>query len=177
MDHVIAFLQFREINVQRGTSGFGVWRLEPARSLDFVTAKNFRIGDDDQFCFIEEKAARKTSRMQSRTMILQIFLFCETVLLPNLLKPLPLAVIVAKNMHRIILSQPTMQLREKFTALRLSHVRLRLALRQRAECIQTLEVRSGQCEIGTGIGQVCLSVSYFQDSHAFALGACFKDFP
>ena len=44
MHDVVAFLQFREINVQRRTRGLRVRRFEPARTLDFVTAKNLRVG-------------------------------------------------------------------------------------------------------------------------------------
>ena len=43
MHHQIAFLQIREINVQRRTRRLGVRRFQPARPLDFVTPENFRI--------------------------------------------------------------------------------------------------------------------------------------
>ena len=48
MHHVIAFLQIGEINVESGARGLRMRRFEPARALNFVAAKNFRIGDDDE---------------------------------------------------------------------------------------------------------------------------------
>ena len=55
MHDEIAFFQFGEINVQRGTRGLRVRRFEPARTLHFVAAKNFRIGDDDQLGFLVDE--------------------------------------------------------------------------------------------------------------------------
>ena len=65
MDDEVAFLQFGEINVERGTGGQRVRRFQPARTLDFVTAKNFRVGDDDQFGLVAEETARERAEVQS----------------------------------------------------------------------------------------------------------------
>ena len=61
MHDEIAFLQIREINVQRRTRGLGVRRFEPARALDFVAAKNLRIGDDHEFGFVAKKTASESA--------------------------------------------------------------------------------------------------------------------
>ena len=59
MHDIIAFFQVREINVERGARGLRVRRFLPARTLDFVTAENFRIRHDHQFRFVINKAARE----------------------------------------------------------------------------------------------------------------------
>ena len=63
MHDEIAFFQIGEINVQRGTRGLRVRRFQPARTLDFVAAKNFRVGDDDQFRLVTNKSARERAEM------------------------------------------------------------------------------------------------------------------
>jgi len=60
---------------------------------------------------------------------------------PNFLKPLTLAVVVAENMNDIILSQPAMQLLEKFTTLRLGDWQFRRALGQRTKRIERIKLR------------------------------------
>ena len=67
MHDQIAFLQIGEINVQRGTRGQRVRRFEPARALDFVAPKNFRIGDDDQFRLVANKAAGERAELHLRS--------------------------------------------------------------------------------------------------------------
>ncbi len=57
MHDEVAFLQFGEINVQRGTGGQRVRRFQPARPLDLVTAENLRVGDDDQLGLVAEETA------------------------------------------------------------------------------------------------------------------------
>ena len=59
MHDQVAFFQIREINVERGTRGQRVRGFLSARTLDFVTPKNFRIGDDDQFCLVANETARE----------------------------------------------------------------------------------------------------------------------
>ena len=59
MHDEIAFLQIGEINVERGTRGQGVRGFQPARTLDFITPKNFRIGDDDEFRLFADETARQ----------------------------------------------------------------------------------------------------------------------
>ena len=60
--------------------------------------------------------------------------------LPNFLEALALAVIVAKNIYRIILPQPAVELLEKFAALRLGDLRLRRALGQRTERVEVFKL-------------------------------------
>jgi hypothetical protein len=57
MHDIIAFFQIGEINVERGTRRQRVRRFLPARSLDFVTPENFRIGHDDEFRLVTKKTA------------------------------------------------------------------------------------------------------------------------
>ena len=47
MDDVIAFFQLGKVNVQNRTSRLRVGRLQSARALNFVAAKDLRVRDDD----------------------------------------------------------------------------------------------------------------------------------
>src|ERR1017187_5043353 len=67
MHDQIAFFQIGEINVERGTRRQRVRRFLAARTLDFVTAKNLRIRDDDQLCFVTNEAASERTKVQRRT--------------------------------------------------------------------------------------------------------------
>ena len=53
----VAFLQFGEINIEGGAGGQRVRGFQPARPLDFVAAKNFRVSDDNEFCPVANEAA------------------------------------------------------------------------------------------------------------------------
>ena len=64
--HVIALLQFGEIDVQRRARGLRVRRFEPARPLHLVAAEDLRIGDHDQPGLVAEKAARERADVQRR---------------------------------------------------------------------------------------------------------------
>ena len=59
MHDIIALFQIGEINVQRGTRRQCVRRFLAARPLDFVTAKNLRVSDDDNFCRFTNETARQ----------------------------------------------------------------------------------------------------------------------
>ena len=65
MHDQIAFFQIGEINVERGAGGQRVRRFQPARPLDFVTPKNFRVGDDDEFGLVANEAARERADSES----------------------------------------------------------------------------------------------------------------
>src|SRR5439155_7374304 len=131
---------------------------QPSRTVDFVSSENFCVGDDDQFCFIEYKAAAERAEVCRRAppSVLRHFLIrgkflerccaprspgqagclprlAKAIILPNLVEPLPLPFVVAENVNRMALPQPAMQLGEKFAALRLGHLRLRRAIAQRTK--------------------------------------------
>ncbi len=57
MHDEITVVKVGEINVERGARGLRMGRFLPTWSLDFVTAKNFRIRHHDQFRFVANKAA------------------------------------------------------------------------------------------------------------------------
>ena len=57
---------------------------------------------------------------------------------PNLLEALPLAVVVAEEMDRVVLPQPAMDLGEELLALRLGDVRFRAAVANGAKYLQAL---------------------------------------
>ena len=67
MDDQVAFFQFGEINVEGGTGGQRVRGFQPARPLNFVAAENFRVGDDDEFCFFAKKSAGKRADMSPQS--------------------------------------------------------------------------------------------------------------
>ena len=152
MDDQIAFLQIGEINVERGAGRQRVRRFQPARTLDFVAAKNLRIRDDDEFCVVADESRVRASRFGSG-----VWRLASGVLLrehlhpaprpqnpdsipPDFLKPLPFAVVVAEDVDGVILPQPAVELLEKFPALRLGDLRFRRALGQRAEGVKTIGI-------------------------------------
>ena len=65
----VAFLQFGEVNVERGAGGQRVRGFQPARPLDFVAAKNFRVGDDDEFCLFANEAAGKRAEVSPQSKV------------------------------------------------------------------------------------------------------------
>ena len=67
VDDEVAFLQFGEINVERGAGRERMRRFQPAWALDFVASENFRVGDDNEFCLVAEKTAGKSAEMQCGT--------------------------------------------------------------------------------------------------------------
>ena len=142
MHDEIAFFQVGEINVERGTRGLGVRRFLAARTLDFVTAKNFRIGDDDQFRLVANKAAGQRADLNLRCNVGSVSRLVEPQarryieFLPDFLKSLAFAVVVAKNVDGIILPQPAVKLLEKFAALRLGDLRFGRAFGQRTESVE-----------------------------------------
>ena len=157
MHDQIAFLQIREINVQRGTRGQRMRRFEPARALDFVAAKNFRIGDDDEFRLVTDKAAGERADLRLGSGVWVLGLGCvnvfpqsrdarrQTHFLPDFLKPLPLAVVVAKNVDGVALPQPAVKLLEKFVALRLGNRQFGRAFRQRTKGVERIKLRIADC--------------------------------
>src|SRR5207247_10244406 len=66
VDDVVAFFEFGEIDVERRTHCSRVRRFQPARTLDFVSTEDFRVGDDDQFCFTETKTTAERAEVQRR---------------------------------------------------------------------------------------------------------------
>jgi hypothetical protein len=63
----VAFLQFGEINVERGAGRERMRRFQPARALDFVASENFRVGDDNEFCLVAEKTAGESAEMSPKS--------------------------------------------------------------------------------------------------------------
>src|SRR5271163_2167248 len=63
----------------------------------------------------------------------------QSVLPPDFLEPLPFAVIIAKQMHRVLLPQPTMKLSKEFPPLRFRDMRLRTMVPYRSKHFQPLE--------------------------------------
>src|SRR5271154_4609211 len=109
MHDVITFFQISEINIERGTRGKRVRRFLAAWPLDFVTPKNFRVGDDDQFRLVTNKSASERADLNC-----QFFFRTKTMFRPNFLETLALAVVITENVDGIILPQPAVQLLEKF---------------------------------------------------------------
>src|ERR1035437_2594676 len=69
MNNIIAFFQVGKINVERGTCGLRVRGFLAARPLDFVTAKNFRIRDDDEFGFVANEATGEGAEMRPKSKV------------------------------------------------------------------------------------------------------------
>ena len=137
MHDIIAFFQIGEINVERGTRRQRVRRFLAARPLNFVTPKNFRIGDNDEFRFVANKAASERADLQLK----DFFLVRKAVFFPDFHESLPLAVVVAENMNGIILPQPAVKLLEKFAPLRLGNLWFGRALGQRTKRVERIKFR------------------------------------
>ncbi len=140
VNHVVALLQFREINVQRRARRLRVRRLEPARPLHLVAPENLRVGDDDQLGLVAKKAAGERADVQRRepasrlyptrflSSLFQMETGCDACpALPRpypsqiSVEPLPLAVVVAEDMNGVALAQPAMQLGEELAPLRFGY--------------------------------------------------------
>ena len=113
MDDVIALLQFGKIDVQQRPARSRVRRFQPARALHFVTPKNLRVRDHDQFGRFKKKTARERAQPD-----VQSAWISQAVFPPNFLETLPFAIVVAEKAHFITLARPAMQLLEKLFALR-----------------------------------------------------------
>ena len=136
MHDKISIVQIGEINVERGTRSQCVRRFLASRTLDFVTAENFRVGDNDQFCFFANEAARQITNLN-----LQILFDGKAVFFPNFREALLFAVVVAENVDGIILPQPAVKLLEKFATLRLGDLRFGRAFRQRTKASRLSKCR------------------------------------
>ena len=158
MHDQIAFLQIREINVERGARGQRVRGFLAARSLDFVAAENFRISDNDEFCFFAEETARERAEVKRGTGILPASDFFSRIFFnwrqtgsrsyefrPDFLEPLALAVIVAEDVDGVILPQPAVDLLEEFAALRLGDWRFRRALGERTKGVERIKLWIADC--------------------------------
>src|SRR5258706_9731863 len=137
MHHVIALLQLCKINVQERTRSLGMRRFEPARALHFVTAENLGIGHDHQFGRLAKEAAGQSAEMQFRQ---KLGLFSKPIFAPNLLEALPLALVVAKDVHRPALAQPAVDLAEEIAPLHLGDLRLGHLRSKRPKGLQALEL-------------------------------------
>src|SRR6185503_13202462 len=124
MQDEITVVQISKINVERGTRGLRMGRFLAARTLDFVTAKNFCIRHHDQFRFVTNEAAGEGADLDGGDIALRCPVgaarrpyLIKTMFLPDFLEALAFAVVVAENMNGVILSQPAVDLGEKFAAL------------------------------------------------------------
>ena len=127
--------QIAEIDVEQRLRRLRVRRFKPARTLDFVAAENFRIGDDNDFRGLKKKSARQARRCAT----CNVRGVAETVFPPDFLEALAFAVVVAKHMDGIILARPAMQLREEFSALRFGDLRFGRAIADGPEHFEALE--------------------------------------
>ena len=109
-------------------------RFEPARTLHFVTSENLRVRYHCQFGRLEEKAAGQRPQPDAQRPRM-----AQAVFPPNLLEPLPLAIVVAKQMHPVALARPPVQLLEEFPPLCRDDRRLGPLPADGPENLQTLE--------------------------------------
>ena len=80
-------------------------RFEAARTLHFVTPKDFRVRHDRQFGRFAEETAREGAEAH-----VERACFAQAVLAPDFLEALTFALVVAKEMDGIILAQPAVEL-------------------------------------------------------------------
>ena len=146
--------------------------------MHLVTAEDFGVRDDDPFADFVKKTAGNRAEVQVGTGVLPVCLFsrvrwerrqagslsraAESVFLPNLSDPPSFAGIITEDMNGVVLAQPAMQLREKFTALRLGDLRLRRAVAERTKGLERKERkrRGGRVADGksfrTGASRICV---------------------
>src|ERR1035437_5947256 len=169
VDNQVAFFQFGKVNVEGGTGGQRVRGFQPPWPPNFLAAKKFPLGDDDEFCFFAKKSAGKRadvsrgSRVEGRGLneiwlsTLDFRLSAQAQFIPDFHETLLLAVVVAEDMNGVTLPQPAVELVEKFAALRLGGLRVGGAFAERREG------RRGGGEDGGGVwvGGVDLLFSFF----------------
>ena len=148
MNDKVAFFQFGKVDVKGGTDGQRVRGFQPAWPLDSVAPENFRVGDDNEFCFVANEAASKHADMSRRSRVegrgrngirLSTFesrISTQAQFIPDLIKPLPLAVVVAEDMNGVTMPQPAVELVEKFAALRLGDLRVGRAFAERTKGVE-----------------------------------------
>ena len=176
MHHQVAFVEICEINVQRRPRRLRMRRLHPARPLYLVATEYFRIRHHHQLRRLANKSARQRTDLYDRPQLRQRSpgLFFRPNfrrrramnVFPHLLKSLPLAVVIAKNMDRHVLPQPAMQLLEKLPALRLRHLQFRRTLTQRPERIQRFKLRKRHIARRIHFGNLYLSGQFHRSKTA-----------
>ena len=148
VDDEVTFLQFGEINVEGGADGERLRRFQPARALDFIAAKNLRVGDHDKFGILANETAGKRTNSRPGSGVRRLGIYREGILFrtrdpgadapfrPNFVESLPFTVVVAKDVDGIVLPQPAVKLMEKFAALRLGNWQFGCAFGQRTVGIE-----------------------------------------
>ena|SRR5437879_3542556 len=130
-------------------------RFQAARPVHLVAAEDLGVRDDDPFAVFAKKTAGQRADVQVGTGVLSVCLFsrvrwerrlagnlshvAESVFLPNLSDPPAFAGIITEDVNGVVLAQPAMQLREKFTALCLGDLRLRSAVAERTKGLERKE--------------------------------------
>src|SRR6185369_16809528 len=85
---------------------------------------------------------------------------------PDFAEPLPLAVVVAENVHGVTLAPPAMELLEKLPALRFGHRRFGRAFGKRTISLERREERTAELRIGgLLVGQIVLRRVRVRRSH------------
>ena len=117
-------------------------RFEAAGTLDFIAAKNFGIGHDNDFGRLEKKPARQSAEADvKRTGV------AEAVFPPDFLEALAFAVVVAEDINKIALTGPAVELAEELLALGFGDVRLGRTVADGAENIEALEMQNWEWRI------------------------------
>ena len=104
MDYVIALLKVSEVNVQGRARCLRVRRFEPARSLDLVAPEDLGIRDDYNPCRVRYETTRERSQVSLGFRVEGSGVRAgKSEFFPNLVETLPLAIVVEKDVNRIIL--------------------------------------------------------------------------
>ena len=117
---------------------------ETPRTLDLVAAEDFGVGHHHEPGFVGHEPTGEGAEVNRRTDVLPVSIFVflcgnrwrqagrlscvKAELVPNFLKALLLAVVVAEDVDGIILAYPAVKLREEFAALDFRNLGLRSAL-------------------------------------------------
>ncbi len=139
VNDVIAVIEIGEVDVQGRAACLSVRGFQPARLLNFVSAENLGIGYYHQLFRLIDKAAMKNPEIDLELARARFGDWLQAVILLNFSEAPPLTVVIAKDMNRITLPDPPMQLRNKFAALRLGYLRIRNTFSQGAKSIQGIE--------------------------------------
>ena len=131
MDDVIAFLEFREVDLEHRAHGLRMRRLESARALYLIASVDLGVGDDDGAGVGLEEAARENAEVRGGPR------FAEPVFVPEFEEALALAVVAAEHVDGVFLAKPAMALLEKFASLFLGQLRVGQHGADRSVCIES----------------------------------------
>jgi hypothetical protein len=114
--------------------------------LNLVAAKNLGIGHHDYLCLIAEESTGQAAQVYAqsgwrrRGLVVGRGGACQAILFPDFHEALALAIVVAKQVNLVVLSQPAMNLGKKILSLGVGDLRFRRTLGEGAESLKAPQI-------------------------------------